>query len=172
MGVEMVEMALREPILDYLLPESEITLFVAGLTIVTGAFGFAVAYNLLVEEDTTNIGAERDSNGSGGNGRDSGPRTPIIPRSTDNMLGQNNDPPLVLQQQQTRRPRLTFTKASTYLLNGNAVFLAVVLIVFTISIAQRSFHLSQVKKKVFCSGQMLPFSINHNSPSFGHSPVP
>ncbi|KAF9079469.1 hypothetical protein BGX23_003961, partial [Mortierella sp. AD031] len=131
MGVEMVEMVLREPILDYLLPESEITLFVAGLTIVTGAFGFAVAYNLLVEEDTTNEGDERDNdegrrgNGSGGDGRDSGPRTPTPPRSADNMLGQNNDPPLVLQQQQTRRPRLRFTKASTYLLNGNAVFLAV-----------------------------------------------
>lgn len=155
MGVEMVEMVLREPILDYLLPESEITLLVAGLTVVTGAFGFAVAYNLLVEEDTTNIGNERDNgeghrgNGCGGNGRDSGPRTPILPRSTDNMLGQNNDPPLVLQQRQTRRPRLMFTKASTYLLNANAACLVVVLIVFTIAAAQRSAHLSQVKKKPF-----------------------
>ncbi|KAF9079311.1 hypothetical protein BGX23_004417, partial [Mortierella sp. AD031] len=69
MGVEMVEMALRESILDYLLPESEITLFAAGLTIVTGAFGFAVAYNLLVEEDTTNKGDERDNDeGRRGNG--------------------------------------------------------------------------------------------------------
>ncbi|KAG0248352.1 hypothetical protein BG011_000171 [Mortierella polycephala] len=154
MGVEMVEMALREPILDYLLPESEITLIVAGLTIVAGAFGFAVAYNLLVEEDTTNKGDERNNdegrrgNGSGGNGRDSGPWTPTPPRSTDNMLGQNNDPPLVLQQQQIRRPRLMFTKASTYLLNGNAVFLAVVLIVCTISVAQRSVHLSQMDKEL------------------------
>ncbi|KAG0292748.1 hypothetical protein BGZ96_003728 [Linnemannia gamsii] len=47
MGIEMVEMALREPILDYLFPESEMTLMVAGLTIImegelnnvwTGAF--------------------------------------------------------------------------------------------------------------------------------------
>ncbi|KAG0351140.1 hypothetical protein BGZ54_003404 [Gamsiella multidivaricata] len=154
MGVEMVEMALREPILDYLLPESEITLIVAGLTIVTGAFGFAVAYNLLVEEDTTNKGDERGNdegrrgNSSGGNGRGSGPRTPTPPRSTDNILGQNNDSPLVLQQQQTRRPRLMFTKASTYLLNGNAVFLVVILIVYMISIAQRSVHLSQMDKEL------------------------
>ncbi|KAF8977624.1 hypothetical protein BGZ52_006872 [Haplosporangium bisporale] len=153
MGVEMVEMALREPILDYLLPESEITFLVAGLTIVTGAFGFAVAYNLLVEVDTMNMDDERSNdeghrgNGSGGNGRDSGPRTPILPRSSD-MLGQNNDPPLVLQHQQTRRPRLMFTKASTYLLNANTVFLAVVLIVFTISVAQRSAHLSQMDKEL------------------------
>ncbi|KAG0209498.1 hypothetical protein BGX28_010270 [Mortierella sp. GBA30] len=154
MGVEMVEMALREPILDYLLPESEITLFVAGLTIVAGALGFAVAYNLLVEEDTTNNGHEADNdegrqgNGSGGNGGDSGPRTPTAPRSTDNLLGQNNDPALVLQQPQTRRPRLMFTKASTYLLNGNAVFLVVILIVFTIAVAQRSAHLSQMDREL------------------------
>ncbi|KAG0351247.1 hypothetical protein BG005_009266 [Podila minutissima] len=154
MGVEMIEMALREPILDYLLPESETTLFAAGLMIVTCAFGFAVAYNLLVEEDTKNKGDERDNdegrrgNGSGGNGRDSGPRTQTPPRSANIMLGQNGDSPLVLQQQQTRRPRLMFTKASTYLLNGNAVFLAVVLIVFTISVAQRSAHLSQMDKEL------------------------
>ncbi|KAI1291445.1 hypothetical protein EDD11_008926 [Mortierella claussenii] len=92
-GVEMVEMALREPILDYLLPESEITLFIAGLTIVTGVFGFAVAYNLLVEEDTTNKGNERD-----------------------------ND--------EDRRG------------NGS------VLIVFTVSIAQRSIHLAQMEKEL------------------------
>ncbi|KAG0327317.1 hypothetical protein BGZ99_007912, partial [Dissophora globulifera] len=140
MGVEMVEMALREPILDYLLPESETTLIAAGLTIVAGAFGFAVAYNLLVEEDPTSKGDGRDNDDhrgsySGGNGRGSGPRTP------------NNDPPLVpqqQQQQQTRRHRLMFTKASTYLLNGNAVFLAVVLIVFTIAIMRRSVHLSRM----------------------------
>ncbi|KAG0037496.1 hypothetical protein BGZ82_002408 [Podila clonocystis] len=154
MGVEVVEMALREPILDYLLPESELTLIVAGLTIVAGAFGFAVAYNLLVEEDTTIKGDERNidegrrGNGSGGNGRDSGPRTPPPPRSTDNMLGQNNDPPVVLQQQETRRQRLMFTKASTYLLNANTVFLALVLIVFTISVVQRSVHLSQMDKEL------------------------
>ncbi|KAG0083596.1 hypothetical protein BGZ92_010632 [Podila epicladia] len=154
MGLEMVEMALREPILDYLLPESEVTLFAAGLMIVTGAFGFAVAYNLLVEEDTMNKGNETDNdegrqgNGSGGNGRDLGPTTPTPLRST-NMIGQNGDPPLVQQQQQqTRRPRLMFTKASTYLLNGNTVFLAVVLIVFTISVAQRSLHLSQIDKEL------------------------
>lgn len=151
MGVEMIEMALREPILDYLLPESEMTLMVAGLTIVTGAFGFAVAYNLLVE-DTANGRDDRDNdegrqgNGSGGNGRDSGPRTSSPSHFTDNMLGQNNDPPVVVQQQQTRGPRLMFTKASTYLLNGNAILLFVVLVVFTISIAQRSFHISQVTK--------------------------
>ncbi|KAF8918513.1 hypothetical protein BGZ58_004834, partial [Dissophora ornata] len=148
MGIETIEMALREPILDYLLPESEITFVVACLTIATGVFGFVVAYNLLVEEDTMNNGDERDNddgrrgNSSGGNGRDSGPRTPTPPRSTDNVLGRNNDPPLVLQQQLTRRPRLMFTKASTYQLIGNAVFLAVVLIVLTISVAQRSAHLS------------------------------
>ncbi|KAF9344345.1 hypothetical protein BGX26_004506 [Mortierella sp. AD094] len=147
-GIEIVEMALREPILDYLLPESDITLFIAGLTIVACTFGFAVAYNLLVE-DTTNKGDERDNdedrrgNCSGGNGGDSGPRTPTLPRSTDSLLRQNNDPPLVLQQQK-RRPRLMFTKASTYLLNGNAVFLVVVLVVFMISIAQRSVHLSRM----------------------------
>ncbi|KAF9309201.1 hypothetical protein BG003_010034, partial [Podila horticola] len=154
MGVEMVEMALREPILDYLLPESEFTLFVAGITIVAGAFGFAVAYNLLVEEYTSDDRHERDNdegrrgNGSGGNGRDSGPWTPTRPCSTDNMLGQNNDPPLVLQRQQTRRPRLMFTKASTHLLNGNAVFLALVLIICVTSVAQRSVHLSQMDKEL------------------------
>ncbi|KAF9148331.1 hypothetical protein BG015_009937 [Linnemannia schmuckeri] len=154
MGVEMVEMAIREPILDYLLPESEITLLVAGLMIVTGAFGFAVAYNLLVEEDTTinrddrNNDENRHGNGSGGNGRDSGPRTPTQPRSTDNLIGQNNDPLLVVQQQQTKRPKLMFTKASTYLLNGNAILLLLVLIIFTISVAQRSFHLSQMEKEL------------------------
>ncbi|KAK3839995.1 MAG: hypothetical protein JOS17DRAFT_725636, partial [Linnemannia elongata] len=153
MGVEMVEMALREPILDYLLPESEMTLLVAGLTIVTGAFGFAVAYNLLVE-DTTNDRDDRDDNegrqgnGSSGNGRDSGPRTSNPAHFTDNMLGQNNDPPLVVRQQQPRGPRLMFTKASTYLLNGNAILLFVVLVVFTISIAQRSFHISQMDKEL------------------------
>ncbi|KAF9104345.1 hypothetical protein BGX27_010130 [Mortierella sp. AM989] len=150
MGVEMVEMALREPILDYLLPESEFTLIVASLTIVTGAFGFAVAYNLLVKDDT-NKGDERsngEGNGSGGNGKDSGPRTSAPPRSTDNMLGQNNNPPLVLQQQQTRRPRLMFTNASTYLLISNALILAAVLIIFTISVAQRSVHLSQMDKEL------------------------
>ncbi|KAF9283712.1 hypothetical protein BGZ68_005201 [Mortierella alpina] len=70
-GVEMVEMVVREPILDYLLPESEISLIVAGLTVVAGAFGFAVAYNLLVEEDTTHgsdseNGSYRQGNGSAG----------------------------------------------------------------------------------------------------------
>jgi hypothetical protein len=155
MGIEMVEMALREPILDYLLPESELVLLVAGLTIVTGAFGFAVAYNLLVEEDTTNIRNNENNdegsrgNGSGGNGRDLGPRTPTQPRSTDNILGQSNDTPLVLQHRQTRRPRLMFTKASTYLLNGNTVLLIVVLVAFTISVAQRSAHLSQVNYVFF-----------------------
>jgi len=154
MGVEMVEMAVREPILDYLLPESELTLFVAGLTMVAGAFGFAVAYSLLVEEDTTNKDDEMDNdegrrgNGSGGNGRDSGPRSPIPSSTTDNMLGQNNDPPLVLQQQlQTRRPRLMFTKASTYMLNGNTILLVLTLMAFTFSMVQRSVHLSQVKKR-------------------------
>ncbi|KAF9277574.1 hypothetical protein BGZ88_001081, partial [Linnemannia elongata] len=153
MGVEMVEMALREPILDYLLPESEMTLLVAGLTIVTGAFGFAVAYNLLVE-DTANDRNDKDNdegrrgNGSGGDGRDSGPRASTQSHSNDNMLGQNNNPPLVVRQQHTRGPRIMFTKASTYLLNGNAILLILVLVVFTISVAQRSFHLSQMDKEL------------------------
>ncbi|KAF9133385.1 hypothetical protein BGX30_012305 [Mortierella sp. GBA39] len=152
MGVEMIEMALREPILDYLLPESEMTLLAAGLTIVVGAFGFAVAYNLLVE-DTANDRYDRDNdegrqgNGFGGNGRDSGPRTSAQSHPTENMLGQNNDPPLVVQQQ-ARGPRLMFTKASTYLLNGNAILLVVVLVVFTIAVAQRSVHLSQMDKEL------------------------
>ncbi|KAF9542490.1 hypothetical protein EC957_001932 [Mortierella hygrophila] len=153
MGVEMMEMALREPILDYLLPESEMTLLAAGLTIVVGVFGFAVAYNLLVE-DTANDRCDRDNdegrqgNGSGGNGRDSGPRTSTQSYPTDNLLGQNNDPPLVVQHQQARGPRLMFTKASTYLLNGNAILLVVVLVVFTIAVAQRSVHLSQMDKEL------------------------
>lgn len=178
MGVEMIEMALREPILDYLVPESEMTLLAAGLTIVVGAFGFAVAYNLLVE-DTANDRNDRDNdegrqgNGSGGNGRDSGPRTPNQPHSTDNMLGQNNDPPLVVQQQQPRVPRLMFTKASTYLLNGNAILLFAVLVVFIISVAQRSFHLSQVTKKppsfLLCFILIdCFFSDKDNDPIFGH----
>ncbi|KAF9997467.1 hypothetical protein BGZ80_007005 [Entomortierella chlamydospora] len=153
MGVEVVEMVLREPLLDYLLPESEITLLAAGATIVAGAFGFAVAYNLLVEEDTTDRDEENNDeghrgNGSGGNGEDLGPRNPTPPSSADNIFGQNNNPLLVTQQQQTRRPRLMFTKASTYLLNGNAVFLAVVLITFMIAIVQRSVHLSQMDKEL------------------------
>lgn len=151
MGIEMMEMALREPILDYLLPESEIALLAAGLTIVAGAFGIAVAYNLLVEEDTTNnVNNENNDegsrgNGSGGNRRDLGPCTPTQPRSADNILGQYNDMPLAQQRRQTRRPRLMFTKASTYLLNGNTVLLILVLVVFTITIVQRSVHLSQVQ---------------------------
>ncbi|KAF9169458.1 hypothetical protein BGX21_002889 [Mortierella sp. AD011] len=151
-GVEVVEMVLREPLLDYLLPESEITLFAAGATIVAGAFGFAVAYNLLVEEDTTdrNEGNNNEGhrgNSSGGNGEDLGPRNPTPPNS-DNIFGQNNDPPLVTQQQQTRHPRLMFTKASTYLLNGNAAFLTLILITFIIAIVQRSIHLSQMDKEL------------------------
>ncbi|KAF8949240.1 hypothetical protein BGZ47_007950 [Haplosporangium gracile] len=183
MGVEMVEMALREPILDYLLPESEITLLVAGLTIVAGAFGFAVAYNLLVEEDTTinrddrNNDEGRQGNDSGGNGRDSGPWTPTHPRPTDNMLGQNNDPPLVVQQQQTRRPKLMFTKASTYQLNGYAILLLLVLIICTFSVAQRSFHLSQMDKELNSAWteayrhrrqHISDFQLRHQCCGFGH----
>ncbi|KAF9126552.1 hypothetical protein BGW39_006543 [Mortierella sp. 14UC] len=151
MGVEMVEMALREPILDYLLPENEMTLYIAGFSIVAGAFGFAVAYNLLVGQDDAikEDGDDEARRSGGGNGRDSGPRTtsPSLLRPTDNMLGQNSGHPVV-PQQQVRRPRLMFTKASTYLLNGNAIFLAVLLFVFTIAIAQRSAHLSQMDKEL------------------------
>lgn len=150
----MVEMVVREPILDYLLPESEISLIVAGLTVVAGAFGFAVAYNLLVEEDTTHgsdseNGNYRQGNGSGGNEGDLGPRTPTQPRSTNNTHGQDHDSPLVLQP--ARHPRLMFTRSSTYLLTGNSVYLLMLSIAFIITIVQRSSHLSKVgKEKSVC----------------------
>ena len=141
-------MVVREPILDYLLPESEFTLVAAGLTIVAGAFGFAVAYNLLVEEDTPGKNKNDDDHRGSGSGRNGepGPRPPIPPRSTSSILGQNGDSSLITQQT-TRRPRLMFTRASTFLLNGYAALLVVVLAVFVISIAKRSSHLSQV----FCT---------------------
>ncbi|KAG0369735.1 hypothetical protein BGX24_002312 [Mortierella sp. AD032] len=41
-----------------------------------------------------------------------------------------------------------FTKASTYLLNGNAIILTVALIAFIVSIAQRSVHLSGMEKEM------------------------
>ncbi|KAF9958121.1 hypothetical protein BGZ72_000865 [Mortierella alpina] len=141
-GVEMVEMVVREPILDYLLPESEISLFIAGLAVVAGALGFAVAYNLLVDEDSTRgyddeNGAGRQGNGSGGSGGNLGPRRPT----------QNNDPPAAIQQ--TGRPKLImFTRPSTYLLTGNAVLLLVLSVAFIFTIVQRSAHLSQMDKEL------------------------
>ncbi|KAF9908807.1 hypothetical protein EC991_009510 [Linnemannia zychae] len=153
MGVEMVEMAVREPILDHLLPENEMTLYIAGFTIVAGAFGIAVAYNLLVEQDdpSTEGGNGQDGSSGGGGGSNPGSRraSPSLRHPTDNMLGQSNVHSETSQQQQqqqhAKRPRLMFTKASTYLLNGNAVFLFVLLIAFTVAIAQRSVHISKME---------------------------
>ncbi|KAG9322094.1 hypothetical protein KVV02_005578 [Mortierella alpina] len=144
-GVEMVEMVVREPLLDYLLPESEISLIVAGFTVAACAFGFAVAYNLLVEDTTCRSDSE-NGNDSGGNGGGIGPRTPIPPRSTNDVLAENSSSPSVVQQ--TMHPRLMFTRTSTYLLTGNAVVLLMLCIAFMTTIVQRSGHLSQMNKEL------------------------
>ncbi|KAF9924887.1 hypothetical protein FBU30_005230 [Linnemannia zychae] len=95
--VEVAELVSREPILEYLLPESELTFIVAGLMFVGGLYGIAVAYNLLVEEkgpsmDRESNGENQSGNGSGGNRGDPGPRTPISPLN-------NSGASLALQQQ-------------------------------------------------------------------------
>jgi len=140
-GVEAVEMVVREPLLDYLLPESELTLIIAGFAVVAGAFGFAVAYNLLVEEeDPAQRGDSEVANGSGGAGGGQGPRTPIPPRPA------NNDSPVVIQA--TGHPRVMLTRSSTYLMTGNAVFLLMLSIALVVAIMQRSNHLSQLDKEL------------------------
>ncbi|GJJ75031.1 hypothetical protein EMPS_07389 [Entomortierella parvispora] len=149
-GVESLEMVLREPILDYLLPESEITFLAAGLTIVACAFGLAVGYNLLVEEDTPGKkddgDGQQDRGNSGQNGRD--PEPPSPPHPTSRMVGQSSNPALIAQRT-IARPRIMFTKASVNLLLGYVVLMTVLLVVFTITIVQRSNHLSKSNDEIF-----------------------
>ncbi|KAF9426631.1 hypothetical protein BGZ94_006242 [Podila epigama] len=178
MGVEMAEMTLREPILDYLIPESELTLIVAGLTIVVGVFGFAVAYNLLVEEGTPSHDENDDYNGS------SGPLSPIRPSGPDAILEQRNSRSSVLGQQrqqrqqkrlqQQTRPRLLFTKASTYLLSGNTIFLALVLLLLVITLSNRSAHLNQLLLAILSDGTnavVLMLDGNHAEPTCTENPA-
>ncbi|KAG0228478.1 hypothetical protein BGW41_003410 [Actinomortierella wolfii] len=144
-----LEVMLREPILDYLIPESATTMLAAGLIVLIGAFGFAIAYNLVVDDGSSLKDSEdgrRDGHhGSGGNGRDPGPQSPIPPPTPSIQHGHPSES-MTVQRKTSRRVMLS--PASVYLLSATVFFLAITLLVLTYSALQRSSHLSQMDKEL------------------------
>ncbi|KAG0230886.1 hypothetical protein BGW42_000608 [Actinomortierella wolfii] len=117
MGVEALEIMLREPILDYLIPESATTMFAAGLIVLIGAFGFSVAYNLVVDDGSSLEDSEdgrRDGHrGHGGNGRDPGPQSPIPPPTPSIQHGHPSES-MTVQPKTSRRMDKELESAWSY----------------------------------------------------------
>ncbi|KAF9970914.1 hypothetical protein BGZ73_006209 [Actinomortierella ambigua] len=141
MGIEAIEMVVREPIFTFLTPNDETTVIAAGLLIIVGAFGFAVAYNLLVEETETleTKKHDRDTNhrgaggggGGGHGGRDPSGPPPMVPPSNGQRLGSPRPEATTTGGAGTvvqRKTRVLFTTASTKLLIANTVVLLAALL--------------------------------------------
>ncbi|KAG0250135.1 hypothetical protein DFQ27_009558 [Actinomortierella ambigua] len=154
--VDMLEMVVREPILDFLIPANETTIIAAGLLIVLGAFGFSVAYNLLVEEKEDSSARHQHRGGReghGGSGTDGGggggsPWSPVGPPHSTASLGQRAEHTTTTSTgavvHQQRMTRVLFSPASTKFLVANAALLAVGFLALVIAVSQRSAHLSQM----------------------------